>query len=413
MITATNNAGEFGVPGFGVFKAGETRAVPPAIAAWLRHKDQFTVKIGSLEDYAFRDETGAVRYLGYVGPVDSRFGYGGMGINILRVLTRLGIEASVNPHYNNGHNTVYRRDLPQDAAAQTRARKFLPQVDLVHCLPDDLPHSMAPRKIMWTMWESSKIPDGSLPNFGDWAALINANAEQLVVPSEHSKAAFSSCGVEVPITVLPYGLDTEIWPYFERPTRETFTVFMFGDLSTRKGPFEAMEAFQRAFPTEKNVRLVLKTAFGHFGYVAHPSLVPKVSDPRIYIIDEVWSRPQLVAALHNSDAFIWPSRGEGFGLPPMQALLTGCPVITTTHTGMANWFNSRIANPIATLEATESPLGGEWYEPDIDSAAAQLRKVYENRKGALHRAKMGSQRIRRDYSLEAFAQRLSSFLEGL
>lgn len=410
-ILATNKVGEFGVPGVGVFRPGETREVPANVAAWLIRRPEFSVTVDNLNDYALRDTAGRVRYVGYTGPVDSRFGYGGGGILILRALTRLGVEASVNPKYNGGHDVAYRVDLPKEAASQLRVRNFIPQVDIVHCLPDDIKDSQAPRKVMWTMWETSRIPDGTKEPFGDWASKINANAEQLIVPCAHNKEVFAACGVQVPITVLPYGLDTDIWPYYARPERETFTVVQYGDLSARKGPLEAIEAFQKAFPNEPDVRLILKTAAGRFDYMR--GVIPEFRDKRIQVIDAIWSRAQLIELMHTADAFIWLSRGEGFGLPPLQAALTGLPVIMTTHTGMAEYHNLRYFYGVRSAGTSPSQLGGEWFEPDTDHAAEQLRKVYENRKEALRKGKQAAAYVQKNFSLDAFTARLGAFLETL
>src|SRR5262249_11530433 len=159
----------------------------------------------------------------------------------------------------------------------------------------------------------------------------------------------------------------------------TFTVVIFGDLTTRKGPFEAYRAFEQAFPTEKDVRLIMKSQHLHFGLGA---AIPYVSDKRVSFVNDTWSRAQLVKFLHNADVFIWPSRGEGFALPPLQAALTGLPVIMTTHTGMAEYYDPRYFYKIEDAGMSEAPLYGRWIDPDIDSAAEQLRKIYDDRKAA-------------------------------
>lgn len=42
----------------------------------------------------------------------------------------------------------------------------------------------------------------------------------------------------------------------------------------------------------------------------------------------------LVALYGEADAFVFPSRYEGFGLPPLEAMARGCPVISSTATSL-------------------------------------------------------------------------------
>lgn len=406
------------VGSYGRFQPRRTYEVSQAEVGWLRYQPEFDLWVERPDDdLRFRDEAGRVKHMGFYGPVDARFGYGGGGITILRALTHLGIEAQVNPSYCFGptykvYNPV---DLPPDAAVHVHARRdWVPRWELAQCLPDAYPFWKVSRRIGWTMWEMDKIPDGSNNSkaapFGDWAGIINEHTERLVVPCQHNAEVFANCGVKVPISVIPYGLDTEVWPYYDRPERETFTVVIFGDLSTRKGAFEAFQAFELAFPTEKDVRLIMKSQHNHFGLGA---AIPVVSDPRVSFINDSWTRAQLVEFLHSADSFIWPSRGEGFGLPPLQAALTGLPVIMTTHTGMAEYYDQRYFYKIEDASKSDAPLYGQWIDPDVESTAAQLRYVYEHRKAALKKGKQAAAYVRRKFSLEAFGANLGRFLDTL
>ncbi len=44
--------------------------------------------------------------------------------------------------------------------------------------------------------------------------------------------------------------------------------------------------------------------------------------------------PELVHLIKTAKALIYPSRYEGFGLPPLEAMTLGCPVITTRATSI-------------------------------------------------------------------------------
>lgn len=406
---AINTVGSFSIPGMPPWWPGERREVSYPEAAYLATRPEFHLEFGPNEGQ-FRED-GKVAYLGYFGPVDATFGYGGGGISILRAFTQLGIQAVVSPHYNGTSGPpIDRQSLPSDALPHLDTRGVFPLWTMAHCLPDDLKRLEAPRKLSFTMWETSHIPDGTSGPFGNWAREINTHARHLFVPSQHNAEVFYESGVNVPIDVVGYGLDTDRWPYVERSTeRDPFTVVLLGDLTERKGPREAVIAFQRAFPSNPDVRLILKTQWGHLGRFG----APIIGDTRVEIINAHWSRGQVLQLLYDADCFVWPSRGEGFGLPPLQALLTGCPVVTTTHTGMAEWFEPAYAEAIETAGTSPAPISGDWFDPDIDSMADRLRWVYDNRKAALKKATRGAEYLRRQFSLERFAARLGAALDKL
>lgn len=404
--------GQYGIPGMEVFRPGEERDITAEQAAYIQTLPEFVLRFDR-DDGVFLNDIGVPEYVGYFGPIDSTFGYGGGGITILRALTTIGVKAYIHPNYSRWAGPANSVDLPPDAAAHLKNSHF-PKWTIAHALPDDLPRVRSPRTVAWTMWEMDRVPDGSRTEapFGNWVELINKNAERLVVPCQHNVNAFYDSGVTVPITAIPYGLDTDIWPWMERPERDTFTFVLFGDLTDRKGPREAVAAFLRAFPNNGDVRLVLKSQHGHFGGGHRPGK-PIINDSRVTLIDETWTRQQLLSFLFFADAFVWPSRGEGFGLPPVQALLTGLPVITTTHTGMAEWFSPKYAYPITSLPPSPGPLYGNWLDPDVDSIADQMRAVYNSYGQAKRKAKAGAAHIRKHFSVEAFGQRIGAFLNSL
>lgn len=58
-------------------------------------------------------------------------------------------------------------------------------------------------------------------------------------------------------------------------------------------------------------------------------------------------RAQLAALYASSDAFVLPSRGEGWCLPCMEAMSAGLPVLVTNHSGPASFLTDNNSYPIA------------------------------------------------------------------
>lgn len=65
--------------------------------------------------------------------------------------------------------------------------------------------------------------------------------------------------------------------------------------------------------------------------------------PDIYIYDEPWSTEIQYLPYVWSDCFVFPSRGEGFGLPVLEAGACGVPVICPNHSGLSDFVNYKNA----------------------------------------------------------------------
>ncbi|MBI3890875.1 MAG: glycosyltransferase family 4 protein [Candidatus Wallbacteria bacterium] len=118
--------------------------------------------------------------------------------------------------------------------------------------------------------------------------------------------------------MVPLGLDLAL--YDGRP-RKQIPARRFGMLysaSERKGFVDGLEAFTRARSTHPDMRLVV------LGRVKRPPVLPDFVEGR-WNVD-----PADVPAVYaGTDAWICPSRSEGWGLPPMEAMGMGCAVVTT------------------------------------------------------------------------------------
>ncbi len=177
--------------------------------------------------------------------------------------------------------------------------------------------------------------------------------------------------------------------YFELP-EEAFTfVFTFDGASrfTRKNPLGAVEAFQRAFPREDDVRLVIKThntgALGRLDRRLYAEIRRRVAaDHRIVVIDEPFTSNEVHALIAVCDAYVGLQRSEGFGLGMAEAMALRVPVIATADSGNAvftteetSWPVRCSRIPVTAEEFVYDDPGQEWAEPDLDHAAERMREV--------------------------------------
>ena len=155
--------------------------------------------------------------------------------------------------------------------------------------------------VVYTMWASTVIP----PEIVD---AINERALLCCVPCHQNAEVFRNAGVRIPIRVWPHGADPTRFPMLDRPRTASDPV-VFGtisDFSMRKGIDVLVRAFRAEFAADEPVRLVLKNSG------VEP--IPDAADPRIEHTQGLVSQSDLLPLLARMDAFVLPSRGEGFGL---------------------------------------------------------------------------------------------------
>ena len=241
--------------------------------------------------------------------------------------------------------------------------------------------------VLMTMWETDRIPDA-------WAQLCNherTRADGIIVPSEHCRDVFRA-SVDCPVEVVPFGTDTDLYTVAdrERARDEPFVFLMSGLLHYRKGVEFALRAFRDEFRAGENVRLVLKTR-RHFLDPGPEHAM--LADARVTVIDDDYTREEMRDLYHSADCFLAPSRGEGSGLTPRDAMSTGLPVIVTDWGGLVELADERYTYPL-TVECLEiapeenSSYGrgvtgggpiGNFARPSVGALRVRMRQVYENR----------------------------------
>lgn len=233
-----------------------------------------------------------------------------------------------------------------------------------------------PRLVGYTMHEATVVP-------AEYVEPINDTAELCVVPCQWCADTFRESGVTTPITVVRWGIDPKDYYPLDRSDHVgPFTFLWSGTPDFRKGWDLAYRAFLNAFGNKnRDVRLIM-----HFREL--PPGVGGFGDENVEVIEGLFDRPELRAMLQEADCYLFPSRGEGWGLPPREAAATGLPVIATNYGGLAEEIDAW-ALPLDVTGMNVADYGwfekgeiGDWAEPDLDHLVHRMRWCFENQERA-------------------------------
>jgi glycosyltransferase involved in cell wall biosynthesis len=139
-------------------------------------------------------------------------------------------------------------------------------------------------------------------------------ARFLIVPSEHVREmALERLGLDAGrVRAIPHGVDHERF----RPangSREPFLLY-----PAKRWPHKNHERLFEAFQLLRRERPDLRLSLTGFGEDRRP--VPDGVEARGYV-----TREELADLYARASALVFPSLYEGFGLPPLEAMASGCP----------------------------------------------------------------------------------------
>jgi glycosyltransferase involved in cell wall biosynthesis len=263
----------------------------------------------------------------------------------------------------------------------------------------------------FSMWE-----DDSLPRSFD-AALRQADA--IATPSRFCQKLFRDRVDELalPIRVhrVPLGVDVEQSPFVKRTFqrgKEKFRVLHTASESAnrRKGADVAYEAFRIAFEGQDDVELVLRSRLNSF----MPG--PHAADPRVIRMHGAIDNEERARIYQSAHVLLYPSRGEGFGLIPLEALATGLPSIVSHGSGMTDYAELYYPIPCKPSRSEISVAwrlepDGWWHEPDPYAAADHLRSIYLHYRAASDHAERAAKVVRERWTYQQTAQALSFAIE--
>ncbi len=280
------------------------------------------------------------------------------------------------------------------------------KVGLLYSYPTTITSMQNDVRLVMTMFESDHIPE-------DWPEYLKM-ADEVIVPSKWCADVFAKSGINC--TVVPLGYNDRVFKYIERDIpvekEDVFTFVHYNSFNMRKGFSEVFAAFTEEFKTTEPVKLILKTIDPR-----PPLPIIKSQYPNIDVIAGKLTEKELCDLLGTANCMVYPSRGEGFGITPLEAMATGLPAIVPNAHGISEYFNSNYMLEVkvekespALYQRFKGQFTGNMVECSVKDLRKQMRYAYNHQVEMKELGKSASEYVKK-YTYRETSERLAEILK--
>jgi len=194
----------------------------------------------------------------------------------------------------------------------------------------------------------------------------------IFLPTQWAVDIAINSGVKTKIFKTPFGVDHSI---FDKPkqalNKNKFTFLNVGKWEIRKGHDILIKAFQKAFPSDNDVELIM--------HCDNPFLNEEErnnwesyysSDKRIKISHRFKTQQELFELMSYADCGVFPARAEGWNMELAEMLSMGKNCIATNATAHKEFVNNEICELINVdklVKAYDNKwFFGQGYWPNLD-----------------------------------------------
>ncbi len=364
-----------------------------------------------------------------VGAFVDNSGYGEANRHDLAALLSAGIEVTTEiPRFS---REITDFGKLADLATQRDGKRIDYKIKIIHVTPNILRKYLEAGKyhIARVIWETTRLP----PDFSEPLKEV----DEIWTASEYTKKAILNSGVKKPIYIIPEAIDTtedySALPVYVSGQEDTYKFYSIFEYTERKNPRALLEAFWTEFRNDEKISLTIKTFVDNFQPEKKREILADMKNlknelgfkwyPPVFLFNRLLDRYQIYRFHKSFDCFVSAHRGEGWGIPQMEAMLVGNPVISTNCGGIHEYLqNDEHAKliPYKVIPLAGNNRNQQWYLPDqnwaeIDAAKlrAAMREVYSNQQQARNMGARASAYVKDKFSLEAVGKYMRKRLEEI
>ena len=274
-----------------------------------------------------------------------------------------------------------------------------------------------------------------------WITSCNA-MDSVIVPSEHTKNCLTNSGViTTKLSVVPESwidaCETSQHKFQQFSTDFNFLVFgqiTGNDTNDRKNTFNTLKWLFEAFKNDKNVGIVLKTNAGRNSKIDRQFVKNLVNSfvqehrkyefPKLHLVHGELSDDEVVSLYKHPQikALVTLTRGEGFGLPILEAAACDLPVIATGWSGHMDFMKlGKFVDVFYQLqEISKSRIddnifmkGARWASASEEDFKKRVTKFYSSPEVPKQWAKELGSKLRQSFSFKQICNYYDIALKGI
>lgn len=257
------------------------------------------------------------------------------------------------------------------------------------------------------------------------------NLDEIWTPSTFCKNSMKQSGVKN-VLVMPLGVDTE---QFNPETVKAMTCpkdmekkYKFLTIcgySERKGISILVRAFAEEFGGDKDVVLYIKGGWFHKdkAQIEINNITKDIDNcPLIHLDFNIYPDDILAQIYKMCDCFVLPTRGEGWGLPFIEAMSMEMPTIGTNWGGQLEFMNNDNSFLINIDGTATEPrcdwicseyIGAKFAVPNKNHLRQLMRYIYEHREYAKEKGRTARKYIINNFSWEISCNRIHERLKNI
>jgi len=360
-------------------------------------------------------------------------GFGTHTINMIKAFNKLNIKTSLRNIINDNVDIA---NLPNEIKTALQSDVHINSNTLYLFHHDFLPKQSQTDLIVYSVFETDRITTDVIYNLNKYSKIV-------LTPTQEHKDILLKNGISKPIYVVHEGIDIETFNINNTNKlidTQKYTFLLVGKNEKRKNTNKVLSAFIQTMQYE-NVALIchtynslytnpndfVKNWYIHdlttLGYklISDTEYYIKYSNSYsdIYLTKPILTTDQLKQLYVSSNVGISYSAGEGWGLPEMEMMACGVPVIISNVLGHKEYitdmpvFKDLIIEPIGKELANDGIYFdgnmGYWSKLDVKSLSDKLIYAYTNNIGQ-HRSKELSNYYTSNFDWVSAAKHLTTIL---